>query len=320
MSSKLSFTKTQIKAHYAVSKLMNSLQELAKLEYSHDNYGECVKRSIQWLKLYVAILPSYSDKFGVKSLVEPGLSDKYTKQYFYILHELSSENFDNVLNKYMDCNKFLVGPKVYQLVQKANLYLKNSNQWEVFMTFNDMVEFDKGYNGSDARDNKLLECFQLLTKVKKCSKETLEPFEFFLNKIHFCVTHLEKEQKPVVTAEKFEDYDIVNASNLYEDNDWTDVTTPAWANVIPQEFNDKCIKASNKRGMRLTPENATIGQTISYQTKKSIEYGKIINIKPTYVEIRRLAKQADGSFIEHIKPICKASGNKPAFTRVITII
>ena len=320
MSSNLSSTKLQLKTHYAVSKFMTSIRELAKLEYSHDNYGECVKRSIQWLKFYVAMLPSYSDKFGVKSIVEPGLSDKYTKQYYDILHELSSENFDNVLNKYMDCNKFLVGPKVYQLVQKANLYLKNSNQWEVFMTFHDMVEYDKGYNGSDARDNKLLECFTLLTKVKKCSKETLEPFEFFLNKIHFRVTCLEKEQTPIVTAEKFEDYDIVNTSNLHEENDWTDVTTPEWAHEIPKEWNDKCFQASNNLTIRLTPENAQIGQTISYKTKKSIEYGKITCIKPTYVEIRRLAKQGDGSFVLHQKPICKASGNKPAFSRVITIV
>jgi len=149
----------------------------------------------------------------------------------------------------------------------------------------------------------------------------------FVNKIHFRVNHLEKEQKPIVLTvaekqetEKFEDYDIVNTSNLHEENDWTDVTPPTWAHEIPKEWNDKCFQASNNLTVRLTPENAQIGQTISYQTKKSIEYGKIFNIKPTYVEIRRLAKQSDGSFVLHPKPMCKASGNKPAFSRVITII
>jgi hypothetical protein len=71
---------------------------------------------------------------------------------------------------------------------------------------------------------------------------------------------------------------------------------------------------------RLSIENAKLGMVISYATKKSVEYGKITAIKPTYVEIMRLQQQNDGSFVPHKVAMCKASKNKPAFQRMISIV
>ena len=324
MSCKSSSNNMLIKIHYDISKLMNSVRELAKLEYSNENYGECAKRSIQWLRFYVALLPYYSEKSTEKSVQEPIENDKYCKRYFYILNAMSTENYDNVLCKYMDCNKFLVGPTVYQLVQKANSYLCHSNQWEVFMTFNEMVELDKGLYQSVDRDDKLFECLQHLNKVKKYTKAQLKSYETFLNKIHFHVKPIDKKQKNVYEQkneiDKHEEYDIVNSSYTNDYYDWTDIGTQTWSQVLPKEWEQKSEKPTVRANDRLTVENAKIGQIISYQTKKSVEYGRIIQIKPNFVEIERLAKQSDGSYSAHPKAVCKASNNKPAFSRVITII
>lgn len=324
MAVQLSLTNMKLKTHYAISKLMNSLRELLKLEYSLENYGECVKRSIQWIKLYVAMLPEYANEFNGIHGVSQNENDKYIKQYFYTLNALSIENYDYILQKYMDCNKFLVGPTVYQLVQKVNSFMSKSNQWDVFMTFNDMVELDNGPANSSERGDKLAECSKNLTKVKSFSIDELMPFQPILNKIHFRVKRVEKEAaiepKPEQETEKYYEYDIVNTSNLYEDNEWTNITMHSMDNVIPKETNFKCKNAVENSGMRLTPNNAKIGQIISYKTKKCIEYGEITKIYPTYVDIVRLIKNKDGSFTLHSKPMCKASGNKPAFTRVITLV
>jgi hypothetical protein len=322
MSKKLISNKMFIKAHYDISKLMNSIRELAKIEYGNENYGECVKRSIQWLKFYVALLPKYSDKSNEKMVEEPLENEKYCERYFYILNAISTENYDNVLTKYMDCNKFLVGPKVYQLVQKANSFLSQSNQWDVFMTFSDMVELDKGLTQSDARHDKLTECGQHLDKVKAYSYALLQPYETFLYKIHFHV----KPTKTIIASEQSNkpkmptEYDIVNSTVNNDYYDWTEIANSDWAQDLPEQWTEKNQKSSNNSSIRLTPENAKIDQIISYQTKKSVEYGRIIQIKPTYVEIVRLAKNTEGSFYIHPKTVCKASNNKPAYTRVITII
>jgi hypothetical protein len=324
MAVQLSLTNMKLKTHYAISKLMNSLRELSKLEYSLENYGECAKRAIQWLKLYVTMLPEYANEFNGIHGVSQNQNDKYIKQYFYTLNALSIENYDYILQKYMDCNKFLVGPTVYQLVQKVNSFMSKSNQWDVFMTFNDMVELDNGLAESSERNDKLAQCSKNLTKVKSFSIDELIPFQPILSKIHFRVKPIEKEvaivAKPEQETEKYYEYDIVNTSNLYEDNEWTNITMQPLDTVIPKETNFKCKKSVENSGMRLTTDNAKIGQIISYKTKKSIEYGEITKIYPTYVDIARLTKNKDGSFVLHSKPMCKASGNKPAFTRVITLI
>jgi len=326
----MSTTKSDLKTHYAVSKLMNSIKELVILEYKLENYGECAKRSIQWLRFYVAMLslyPSYSDE-ELDTCLNNYVN---TKRYRKILGSISIKHYDTVLNKYMDCNKFLVGPTVYQLVQKANKFLPHSNQWEVFMTFSSIVELDKGYNESHSRTSKLNECNTNLNKVKKRSTKELEIFQSFIHKVHFRVTTVKKDNIDIVQKTndviqqketlQYDDYDIVNSANVHEfgpydywetadycnfceyEKDWTDVT--------PQ------CKSETFEPKRLTYDNAEIGQTIMYNTKKGIEYGKITNINPKYVNIERLIKNTDGSFAPHPKPICKTTQNKPAFTRLI---
>lgn len=334
----MSGSTVSLKTHYAVSKLMNSTRELAILEYKLENYGECAKRSIQWLRFYVAMLPlypSYSDK-ELQTYFNNYDNTKNNKRYRMILDAVSIKHYDTILNKYMDCNKFLVGPTVYQLVQRANKFLPNSNQWEVFMTFNSIVELDKGYNESDSRTMKLNECNYNLNKVKKCSTKELEQFQSFIHKVHFRITSVKKDNTDMVKkfndvieqkeTPQYHDYDIVNSSNVNDfsaadywenadcdccklcdyEKDWTDVTPPSMVETFWP--------------IRLSYDNAEIGQTIMYNTKKGVEYGKITQIYPTYVDIIRLMKNKDGSFAPHSKPICKASGNKPAFTRVITIV
>ena len=132
------------------------------------------------------------------------------------------------------------------------------------------------------------------------------------------------EHIDVAETDKSNEYDVVNTSQIYEFPESTEVNTPEWAKIPPKEWN--CIPTksynyiSDFSNKRLTCENARLGQIVYYETKKNREYGKIVDIKPKYVEVERLMKQSDGAFVKHSKPVCKASGNKPAFTRIITIL
>ena len=65
------------------------------------------------------------------------------------------DNYDKVIKKYMDCRKFLVGPIVYQLVQKINQSLPVHEQWDSFMTYEDIVAADNGLNSSSTRESLL---------------------------------------------------------------------------------------------------------------------------------------------------------------------
>jgi hypothetical protein len=338
------------KTDYQLAKLMNSLRELSIMEYSFENYGECVKRSIQWLRLYVIILPKYkefiSNKYEYISNIENELNkckiftsnyeyikDKHACRFMDIISALSTDNYDMVLTKYMDCSKFLVGPTVYQLVQKVNSYLENSQQWDVFMTYNEMVEVDNGINLSEKRDKKLTECIRYLNKISKCPKEQLISYQMIIDKIRFRIQPIKSdnvletegfEHIEIAETDKSNEYDVVNTSQIYEFPEYVEVETPKWANIPPKEWNTIPTKAYNYisdfSNKRLTHENARLGQIVWYVTKKSTEYGKIVDIKPKYIEVERLIKQSNGVFVKHGKPICKASGNKPAFTRVITIL
>jgi len=338
MPNQQTFNIMSYKTDYLMAKLMNSLRELSKIEYSHENYGECVKRSIQWLRVYVVMLPKYkefiSDNYKYNQFI-PKMQDELEKCYdkeathfMTIIDALSIDNYDAVINKYMDCSKFLVGPTVYQLVQKVNSYLANAQQWEVFMTYNEMVEADNGLHLSDTRNKKLFECIRRIHNIRNCPKEQLTTYQSVIDKLRFRVKvdecdnvlvtdGFEHMQNP--ETDKSNEYDIVNTANIYEVPEWTEITTPQWANVLPKEW-DATDLSGEISGKRLTPQNAKVGQYVSYQTKKGTEYGKILDIQPNYVEVERLMKKSDGSFTTHTKPMCKVSGNKPAFTRVITIL
>ena len=343
MTTQTTSSNMSYKTDYLIAKLMNSLRELSIMEYSYENYGECVKRSIQWLRLYIIMLPKYkefiSNKYEYKEYISKMqhelnmCNDKEACRFMDIISVLSTDNYDMVITKYMDCSKFLVGPTVYQLVQKVNTYLANSQQWDVFMTYNQIVEADNGINLYEKREKKLTECIRYLNKISKCPKEQLVSYQMLIDKIRFrkqpvkSDTVLETdgfEHIDVPESDKSNEYDVVNTSQIYEFPESVELATPKWAKIPPKEWNSIPTKSYNYisdfSNKRLTCENAKLGQIVYYETKKNREYGKIVDIKPKYVEVERLMKQSDGAFVKHSKPVCKASGNKPAFTRIITIL
>jgi hypothetical protein len=280
---------TLIRADYYITKLMTKLAELVTVEYSNENYGETSKRCVQWLKLYRIMVHKYKDY--IHDGTEHINRDKYyveesheSKRWTAMMSALRTKMYDRILIKYMDCHKFLVGPKVFDLVQQINTALPNQDNWTVFTSFRDMVVEDGGVNQSDERTMLLSMCSNVLSHTLRinCTIENF-PIVEILEKMRF------KTKIPITIQPEPE------AEVEY---------VPAKATV--QE--------------RLSFENAKLGMVISYATKKSVEYGKITAIKPTYVEIMRLQQQDNGSFVPHKVAMCKASKNKPAFQRLISIV
>lgn len=285
---------TLIRADYYITKLMTKLAELVTMEYSNENYGEASKRCVQWLKLYRIMVHKYKDY--IHNRTEHINRDKYyveesheSKRWDAMMSALRTKMYDRILIKYMDCHKFLVGPKVFDLVQQINTALPNQDNWTVFTSFRDMVIEDGGVNQSDERTMLLSMCSNVLSHTLRINR-TIENFPIveILEKMRF------KTKIPITIAEAEPESEYVYVSS----------PTPAKA-TVPE---------------RLSFENAKLGMVISYATKKSVEYGKITAIKPTYVEIMRLQQQTNGSFVPHKVVICKASKNKPAFQRLISII
>lgn len=282
---------TFIRADYYVTKLMTKLSELVLVEYSNENYGEASKRCVQWLKLYRIMVHKYKDYICEGN--EPINRDKYyvdetkeSKRWDAMMSALRTKMYDRILIKYMDCHKFLVGPKVFDLVQQINMALPNKDNWSVFTSFRDIVLADGGVNQSDERTMMLSMCNNVWTHTLRINR-TIENFQIveILEKMRF------KTKIPTIQI-------------ATEPEQVSSPTTPTKATV--QE--------------RLSFENAKLGMIISYATKKSVEYGKITAIKPTYVEIMRLQKMDTGSFVQHNVAVCKASKNKPAFQRMISIV
>lgn len=287
---------TLIRADYYITKLMTKLAELVTVEYSNENYGETSKRCVQWLKLYRIMVHKYKDY--IRDGTEHINRDKYyveesheSKRWDVMMSALRTKMYDRILIKYMDCHKFLVGPKVFDLVQQINTALPNEDNWTVFTSFRDMVVEDGGVNQSDERTMLLSMCSNILSHTLRINR-TIENFPILeiLEKMRF------KTKIPTtiqLTTEAETEYVYVSSPS----NAPTKATVPE----------------------RLSFENAKLGMVISYATKKSVEYGKITAIKPTYVEIMRL-QQNNGSFVPHKVAMCKASKNKPAFQRMISII
>jgi len=302
---------TFIRADYYVSKLMRRLIELSSKEYSLENYGECNKRCIQWLRLYSVMLPKYKDYVGIlegEEVVKKG-TDSF--RWNYMMKSLHTDNYDKVIKKYMDCRKFLVGPIVYQLVQKINKSLPVHEQWDSFMTYEDIVAADNGLNSSSTRESLLAHCkatykqtYLLLSKVDNQSVLDI------LNKINFKYTIDTNDQIKDATEIQSHKLPKLETDQLEE-----------WAYILPDEFKEKIDKYETEvRGKRLTFKNARVDMIISYSTKKGIEFGRISKISETGVEISRIKKDKDGKFVPHHVAVCKSSGNKPMFTRVITIV
>lgn len=290
---------TLLRADYYITKLMTKLAELVTVEYSNENYGETSKRCVQWLKLYRIMVHKY--KNYIRDGTEHINRDKYyveesreSKRWDAMMSALRTKMYDRILIKYMDCHKFLVGPKVFDLVQQINTSLPNQDNWTVFTSFRDMVVEDGGVNQSDERTMLLSMCSNVLSHTLRINR-TIENFPIveILEKMRFktkipTTIQLAAEPEPEAEAE----------------SEYVHVSSPTKA-TVPE---------------RLSIENAKLGMVISYATKKSVEYGKITAIKPTYVEIMRLQQQNNGSFVPHKVAMCKASKNKPAFQRLISII
>lgn len=288
---------TLIRADYYITKLMTKLAELVTVEYSNENYGETSKRCVQWLKLYRIMVHKYKDY--IHDGTEHINRDKYyveesheSKRWDAMMSALRTKMYDRILIKYMDCHKFLVGPKVFDLVQQINTALPNQDNWTVFTSFRDMVVEDGGVNQSDERTMLLSMCNNVLSHTLRINR-TIENFPIveILEKMRF------KTKIPITIQPEAEHVSSPLPLPLS-----SPVPTKA---TVPE---------------RLSFENAKLGMVISYATKKSVEYGKITAIKPTYVEIMRLQQQTNGSFVPHKVAICKASKNKPAFQRLISIV
>jgi len=286
---------TLIRADYYITKLMTKLAELVTVEYSNENYGETSKRCVQWLKLYRIMVHKYKDY--IRDGTEHINRDKYyveesheSKRWDAMMSALRTKMYDRILIKYMDCHKFLVGPKVFDLVQQINTALPNQDNWTVFTSFRDMVVEDGGVNQSDERTMLLSMCSNVLSHTLRINR-TIENFPILeiLEKMRF-KTKIPTTIQLVTEAE----------------TEYVYVSSHAPSNATVPE--------------RLSFENAKLGMVISYSTKKSVEYGKITAIKPTYVEIMRLQQQNNGSFVPHKVAMCKASKNKPAFQRLISIV
>ena len=292
---------TLIRADYYITKLMTKLTELVTVEYSNENYGETSKRCVQWLKLYRIMVHKYKDY--IREGNEHINRDKYyvdesheSKRWDAMMSALRTKMYDRILIKYMDCHKFLVGPKVFDLVQQINTALPNEDNWTVFTSFRDIVVEDGGVNQSDERTMLLSMCNNVLSHALRINR-TIENFPIIeiLEKMRF------KTKIPTT---------IQLATEPEPESEYVYVSSPL-SSPVP-------TKSTVQE--RLSIENAKFGMVISYATKKSVEYGKITAIKPTYVEIMRLQQQNDGSFVPHKVAMCKASKNKPAFQRMISIV
>ena len=298
---------TFIRSDYYLTKLMRRLVELSSKEYSLENYGECKKRCIQWMRLYSVMLPKYKDYVGIIKGEKVDKKGTDSFRWNFMIESLNTNYYDKVIKKYMDCRKFLVGPVVYQLVQKINKSLPIHEQWDAFMTYEDIVAVDNGISSSSTRESLLAHCkttfrqaYILATKVDN------QPILEIMNKIHFKWNIDTNDQ-----IEKINDVQPKVESKQLED----------WAYILPEEFKEKSDKIEKSlKGERLTYSNANLDMIISYSTKKGTEFGRVIKISETGVEISRLKKDKDGNFVPHHIAVCKSSGNKPMFTRVITIL
>jgi hypothetical protein len=301
---------TFIRADYYVSKLMKRLIELISKEYSLENYGECNKRCIQWLRLYTVMIPKYKEYIGILDGEEVGKTGTDSFRWNFMMKALHTENYDKVIKKYMDCRKFLVGPVAYQLIQKINQSLPVHDQWDAFMTYEDIVAADKGIAKSSSRESLLSHCKTTFKQTYLLNKKVdNQPILEILEKIHFKWDIDTNDQLKDTCQKKVEV--VIHPTDQLEE----------WAYILPEEFKEKIEKYEKEViGHRLTSDNAKVDMIISYVTKKGVEFGQISKITNSGVEITRLKKDKDGTFVPHHVAVCKSSGNKPMFTRVITII
>jgi hypothetical protein len=296
---------TFIMADYSIARLMHKLRRLAIREYNLNNYGECSKRCINWFKLYSIMLPSYiqyDDIFTTKALNTESLNNP-DYRFNFIINQLRDSKYKEALYWYTDCRKFLVGPKAYCLIEKINTILPKHERYEAFMTFSDIVVADKGLHNTYAHYQYMSETQSILKKAKKYNsmiscKDSLD----VLNSISINPRVVAKPNTPKKNTQN--DCENITVNNTHQ------------THVLP--FSNVVTQKSDV--IRLTYDNAKVGMIISYVTKKGKEYAKITKVCKEYPETLRLKKDKSGNYIPHNVCMCKASKNKPEYTRVISII
>ena len=286
---------TFVNADYETAKFMQRLRKLAKREYKLENYGECSRRCIQWMKLYAVMLPSYvkyADIFTTVTLNTKPLNNP-DYRFNYIINQLRDSKFKNALYWYTECPKYLVGANVYCLIEKINGILPKHERYEAFLTYSDIVEADGGLHNNEEHYLFMCETREILNKAKKLNEQ------ISLNRVCEVLKNIKINPRYVKNSiTNIKQLENIQSNTCIEDNS----------------------KKQNLIGMRLTKDNAQEGMIITYSTKKGKEWAKITKVCDDYVETIRLKNDKNGDFISHNVPICKISQNKPAYTRIITIV
>ena len=315
---------TFIMADFSIARLMHKLRRLAIREYKLNNYGECSKRCISWFKLYSVILPSYvqyADIFTTHDLNTESLNNPDFR-FNFIINQLRDSKYKEALYWYTDCRKFLVGPKAYCLIEKINTILPKPERYEAFMTYSDIVVADKGLHNTYSHYQYMIETLAVLKQAKKYNSmiNRIDMLDV-LNSIYIKPRVVVKPQPPKNTQNDSVN-DFVNDSVNDSVNDFVNHSV----NDSVNNTNQTCVlPLSNgvpqkSDVMRLTCDNAKVGMIISYVTKKGKEYAKITKVCKEYVETLRLKKDKSGNYTPHNVSMCKTTQNKPAYTRVITIL
>ena len=299
---------TFIMADYSVARLMHKLRRLAIREYKLNNFGECSKRCISWFKLYSIILPNYikyPDIFTTHELNTEILNNTDFR-FNFVINQLRDSKYKEVLYWYTDCRKFLVGPVAYCLLEKINTIMPKHEKYEIFMNYSDIVVADKGLHNTQAHWVYMIETLTALKKAKKYNR--------MVNSENM-VSALESIS---IKPREVDTYFVTTKINKIKQIDCVNLPVNNTNQTLTLPVNDCVPKKSGS--VRLTYENAKVGMIISYATKKGTEYAKVTKVSQEYVETLRLKKDSEGRYTEHKVSVCRASQNKPAFTRVINIL
>jgi len=296
---------TFVKADYSVARLMHKLRRLAVREYRIGNYGECSKRCISWFKLYSVMLTKYvqyGDIFTTHPIIVPSDTDDY--RFNFTINQLRTSKYDDALYWYTECRKYLVGPGAYCIIEKINKIFPDHQKYEAFMTYSDIVASDRGLHNNHSRYVYMCETLAILKEAKK---------------LHHKIGS--STILSVLTSIAIKPVEVVKTCSIQKikEEKWVKVHPCDNDEPSPMEPSPK-VTTPHKSSERLTYNNAKVGMIISYSTKKGMEYAKITKVFKEYVDTLRLRKDTDGKFVEHKVSVCKVSQNKPAFTRVITIL
>lgn len=291
-----------VNANYSMTKLMQCLRKLAKYEYAWCNYGQCSRRCIEWMKLYKVLIPYYSNEPDIYKKNTPIDKNDANFREKFMISQMKTSKYEEIMYWYTECRKHLVGMNAFNLIQDINIYLPEREQYEVFLNYNEITKADGGLHNSRTRYNFMLKTKKFLDEAVHLNSEI--QYDKALN----VLVDISVKPKPFSDTINDNNTNISNTENKLDTTSSVDSSMNNTDNV------------RNKVGERLTHDNACIGMVITYNTKKGVEYGKIKKVCDYFVEIDRLKRLDDNTYVPHKVQICKSSQNKPAFTRVITIV